>query len=327
MFVDRVKIYAKAGDGGPGCASFRREKYVPMGGPDGGNGGNGGSVVLRVDPNTNNLTDLLYESRLIARRGGHGSGARKHGRSAEDRVVKVPPGTSVRRLPDRELVADLVTPGEDFILCQGGRGGRGNAVFRSSTHQAPREFDVGAPGEEGNFELELKTVADVGFVGWPNAGKSTLLTRLSHAHPKVAAYPFTTLHPVVGAMDLPGYRSIRLADVPGLVEGAHRNVGLGHGFLRHIERCRALVLLIDMAGTDGREPVNDYRQLLKELKLYNPAILDKPRIVVANKMDCPESAPKLADFKRRCRIKALPLSAEKGEGLDELRRCILDLVG
>jgi GTP-binding protein len=322
MFVDRVKIFAKAGDGGSGCVCFRREKFVPRGGPDGGNGGDGGSVILRVDPHTSHLSDLLYQPRLIGGRGGHGHGKKQHGRSAPSLIVKIPPGTVVRRLPEGHLVADLVVPGEEFILCKGGRGGRGNAVFRSSTHQSPREFDVGHPGEEGDFQFELKTVADVGLVGFPNAGKSTLLSRLSHAHPKIGPYPFTTLHPVVGTMEFEDWGKLTVADIPGLVEGAHRNVGLGHGFLRHIERCRCLVVLLDMGGTEGRDPRYDYETLLKELELYNPLILRKPRLVVANKMDAPGADEHLRRFKRKFRLKPLPISSEKGDGLDDLRAAL-----
>ncbi len=326
MFVDRVQIEAKAGDGGHGCVCFRREKYIPNGGPDGGNGGDGGNVILRVDKDTQHLRDLLYRPRLIARNGGNGSGKKKHGKSAEDLVMKVPPGTVVRSLPEHELVADLVAVGQEFILCAGGRGGRGNAVFKSSTHQAPREFDFGAPGENGRFEMELKMVADVGIAGFPNAGKSTLLTKLSKARPKIAPYPFTTLQPVVGTVEYEDYKTLRIADIPGLVEGAHENVGLGHGFLRHIERCRLILLVIDMAGTDGRDPRDDYRQLLKELELYSPEILKKPRLVVANKMDCEESKEYLKRFKRKYRIAILPISADKGAGLDDLRKLLYNKV-
>jgi GTPase len=326
MFVDRVKIYAKAGDGGRGCVSFRREKYEPRGGPDGGNGGYGGNVVLRVDSDTNHLSDFLYKPRLIARSGQPGSGKKQQGRAAEDLVLKVPPGTVVKRLPEDQLVADLVTIGEDFILCAGGRGGRGNYTFKSSTHQAPREFGPGEPGEEGEFRLELKTVADVGIVGYPNAGKSTLISKISKAHPKVAAYPFTTLHPIIGTVEYADFKTLRIADIPGLVEGAHENVGLGHDFLRHIERCKLLLILLDMAGTDGRDPRDDYSQLLKELELYNPAILEKPRIVVSNKMDKPESAENLKKFKRKHRVPILKLAAEKGDGLEELREVLYNAV-
>jgi GTPase len=321
MFVDRVKIYAKAGDGGNGCVSFRREKFIPKGGPDGGNGGWGGSVILKVDPDTNNLVNLLYQSRLIAKRGEHGRGKQQHGKSAPNLVVKIPPGTLVKQLPEGEPVADLVVPGEEFILCEGGRGGRGNTTYRSSTHQAPREYQSGHPGEEGEFELELKTVADVGIIGFPNAGKSTLITRLSRAHPKIAPYPFTTLSPIIGTVEFEeDFSTLRIADIPGLVEGAHENVGLGHGFLRHIERCKALLILIDMAGTEGRDPRADYGNLLKELELYNPELLEKPQFIVANKMDLEESAENLKAFRKKYRgKKVIPISADKREGLELLR--------
>lgn len=324
MFVDHVKIQAKAGDGGRGCVSFRREKYIPKGGPDGGNGGYGGNVVLRVDSDTNQLSDLLYRPRLMARSGEPGHGKKQHGRNAEDLVVKVPPGTVIRRLPEGGMVADLVTINEDFILCAGGRGGRGNATYKSSTHQAPREFTPGAPGEEGYFELELKMVADVGLVGYPNAGKSTLITRISKAHPKIASYPFTTLTPVIGTVEYPDYQTLRVADIPGLVEGAHQDVGLGHDFLRHIERCRMILLMLDMAGIDGRDPREDYQQLLSELELYNPAILKKPRIVVANKMDQPQALENIRKFKRKYRIDPLRISADLGENLDSLREALYE---
>lgn len=324
MFVDRVKIHARAGDGGRGCVSFRREKYEPKGGPDGGNGGDGGDVVLCVDRDCSQLSDFLYQPRLFAQKGEPGHGAKKHGKTSEDLVRKIPPGTVIRRLPDREIVADLVRVGERFILCKGGRGGRGNYTFRSSTHQAPREYGPGAPGEEGEFELELKTVADVGLVGHPNAGKSTLLSKITRAHPKIAPYPFTTLRPGVGTVEYDDFATLRVADIPGLVEGAHRNVGLGHGFLRHIERCRLLLILLDMAGTEGRDPAKDYGLLLEELKLYNPEILKKPRRVVANKMDLPSAAERLKKFKLQYRVAVIPISAEKGEGLDRLKKFLYD---
>jgi GTP-binding protein len=322
MFVDRVKIYAKAGDGGNGCVSFRREKFIPKGGPDGGNGGWGGNVILRVDPHTNQLADLLYQSRLIAKRGEHGRGKKQHGKAGADVIAKIPPGTIIRRLPEKEVVADLVKLNEDFVLCTGGRGGRGNYTFKSSTHQAPREFGYGQAGEEGEFELELKTIADVGIVGYPNAGKSTLISKISRAHPKIAPYPFTTLSPIIGTIEYEDYKTLQIADIPGLVEGAHQNVGLGHGFLRHIERCRFILILLDMAGTEGRDPREDYKQLLKELELYDPAILEKPRHIVANKMDRPESEEWLKKFKRKYRVPIVPISAERGDDLDKLLKLL-----
>lgn len=326
MFIDRVKIYAKAGDGGNGCVSFRREKFIPKGGPDGGNGGDGGNVILKVDKDTNQLSDFLYQSQLIAKRGEHGRGKKQHGKTAPNLILKVPPGTIISRLPDRELVADLVHIGEEFTLCSGGRGGRGNYTFKSSTHQAPREFGFGKPGDEGEFEMELKSIADAGLVGFPNAGKSSIISKISKAHPKIAPYPFTTLHPIIGTMEFDDYQSIRIADIPGLVEGAHENVGLGHDFLRHIERCKILLIVLDMAGVDGRDPRKDYAQLLKELEFYNPEILDKPRYIIANKMDLPEAIENFKKFRKKYRVTTLSLSAEKGTGLSELRQLLYDQV-
>jgi GTP-binding protein len=364
MFVDCQKIHAKAGDGGDGCVSFRREKYIEKGGPDGGNGGHGGDVILVADKNLNNLVDLYYKPRLQAERGGHGQGKRKQGRSGALLMVKVPCGTVIRRLeftplagcklmvkgeahlpgtdvekerrgrtikvlptppPDSDVVADLVEHGQQIVLCRGGRGGRGNCTFTSSTHQAPREFEMGELGEVGEFELMLKTIADVGFVGYPNAGKSTLLSRLTAAHPKIAPYPFTTLTPQVGVSYFDDMTTLTLADIPGLIEGAHANIGLGHDFLRHIERCRLLVLLLDMAGVDNRDPLDDYRQLLKELKLYDPAMLKKPLLIVANKMDLPAAAANLKRFKRRFRRNVVEISALENSGLEELKKTLRSL--
>ncbi|MDD2708056.1 MAG: GTPase ObgE [Verrucomicrobiae bacterium] len=318
MFVDRTKIYAKAGDGGNGCMSFRREKFIPHGGPDGGNGGRGGNVILRVDADTSQLAHLFYQSRQLAKRGEHGRGKDQYGKAGPDLIVPVPPGTIVRRVADGGVVADLVKIGEEHILCRGGRGGKGNSCYKSSVNQAPRQFEKGFPGEEGEFALELKLVADIGLVGYPNAGKSTLISKITKAHPKIASYPFTTLRPVIGTIEYEDFSKLRVADIPGLVEGAHQDVGLGHGFLRHIERCRLLVILLDMAGGDGREPWDDYKKLLKELELYNPEIMKKPRLVAANKMDLPEAVEKLPKFKRRHRGKVRPLSAEKGDGIPGL---------
>lgn len=362
MFVDKVKIRAKAGDGGNGCVSFRREKYVDRGGPDGGNGGRGGNVVLVADKNVDNLTDLYFTPRLVAKPGDHGRGKNCYGRSARDVVVKVPIGTQVFRLTrvtrrraltryhpaaatevfspttevgkpyaevtvaeseptgERELIADLVEDAQRFVLARGGNGGRGNTAFKSSTLQAPRDFEYGEPGEELDAELELKTLADVGLVGYPNAGKSTLISKLTHARPKIASYPFTTLTPNVGIITFDDdFGRVRIADIPGLIGGAHAGKGLGHDFLRHIERCKLLILLLDMAGVDGRKPHDDYRQLLKELELYNPEILDKPRLVVANKMDLPVAKKNLAAFKRKHRVRVAGISALAGEGVEKLK--------
>jgi GTP-binding protein len=361
MFVDKVKIHAKAGDGGNGCVSFRREKYVDRGGPDGGNGGRGGDIVLVADKNAGDLSDFLYQPRLIAKHGVHGRGKNCFGRNAPDVVVKVPVGTQVFRLTrvkrerapsryhpaaatevfspttevgkpyaeatvsepgpsdGRELIADLVEDGQRFVLARGGKGGRGNATFKSSTHQAPREFEYGEPGEELGAELELKTIADVGLVGYPNAGKSTLISKLTNARPKTAPYPFTTLTPNVGILAYDDFTRVRIADIPGLIEGAASGKGLGHDFLRHIERCKLLIILLDMAGVDGRKPQDDHKQLLKELEFYNPAILDKPLLVVANKMDLPEAKKKLTAFKRKHCVRVIEISALAGDGLAKLR--------
>jgi GTP-binding protein len=365
MFVDKVKIHARAGNGGNGCVSFRREKYIDRGGPDGGDGGRGGDVVLLADKNVDNLADLYFTPRVIAKDGGHGRGKNCTGRSAKDVVVRVPIGTQVYRLcpvtrqakrtryhpaaateafdpeapvglviapaetppanggttgdSDRQLIADLTEEGQRFVLARGGRGGRGNFHFKSATHRAPREFEYGEPGEELNVELELKTIADVGLVGYPNAGKSTLISKITHAHPKIAPYPFTTLAPHVGVLTCDDLKRIRVADIPGLIEGAHAGKGLGHEFLRHIERCRLLLILLDMAGVDGRKPWDDYRQLLKELELHDPALLEKAQLVVANKMDLPAARKNLAAFRRRNRVKVISISALAGEGLEELK--------
>ncbi|MCX7886491.1 MAG: GTPase ObgE [Verrucomicrobiae bacterium] len=394
--MDKVKVFVRAGNGGNGCVSFRREKYVEHGGPDGGDGGKGGDVILIADGNVSDLSDLYYAPRLIAQNGQHGRGKNCFGRNGKDVIVKVPVGTQVYALSrparvaqntryhpaaatekfdahapvglpygsarqkkrgepfpppamffgpqpssERVLLADLVEHGQRVVLARGGRGGRGNAAFKSATHQAPREFEYGEPGEELIAELELKTIADVGLVGFPNAGKSTLISKLTHARPKVAPYPFTTLSPHVGILEFDDHKRVRIADIPGLIEGAHAGKGLGHDFLRHIERCRLLLILVDMAGVDGRKPWEDYRQLLSELELHNPALLDKLRLVVANKMDLPAAKKNLAAFKRyisapsrtsnamsRGRTsqsvapRMLEVSALTGEGLEKLKLAI-----
>ncbi len=408
MFIDEIKIYARAGHGGKGCVAFRREAHVPKGGPSGGDGGGGGNVILEASHDINNLIAQFYEPRLIAKNGEHGKGKDMNGRSGKDLIIKVPCGTLVWRVPpapdevadnfeygtdeddgfdsvddpdvfepgadsatgedeevkedeetepdfdayevgtvvrgpegsmaleidlsagdegddspegeespassetadepargksklpeNRELVIDLTEHGQRFTLCAGGRGGLGNRNFATARRQAPRFAQPGEPGEEGEYWFELRIMADIGLVGYPNAGKSTLLTAISKARPKVAPYPFTTLHPQMGVMEFEDYERLTVCDVPGIIEGAHMNVGLGHEFLRHISRCKALVILLDMAGTDGREPWDDYEQLLSELRLYDPDLLERPRFVAANKMDEEPSAEKLKEFKER----------------------------
>jgi GTPase len=351
-FVDHVRIHAKAGDGGNGCCSFRREKFVPHGGPDGGDGGEGGSIILKADVHTDNLASLYYEPNVRANRGAHGQGKDKHGRNGEPLTVKVPVGTVVFRLPEQfpphmadpegensdkkapldlrnlEPLADLDEAGMEFVLCEGGRGGKGNTHFKSSTNRAPRQTTEGEPGEEGWFALELQTIADAGLVGYPNAGKSTLLGKISAAHPKVAPYPFTTLNPIVGVAHLSGYRRATVADIPGLIKGAHENKGLGHDFLRHIERCKLLLFVLDMAGSEGRDPVEDFRTLRKELKLYDLSLGRRPFAVIANKMDLPDAAANLHRFKARFRtLKVIPASANKGEGVEKIKELLKNLLG
>lgn len=331
MFVDRIKVFAQAGDGGRGCVSFRREKFVPRGGPDGGDGGRGGDVIFRADVHTDNLSNLFYEPIIKAKSGAHGQGKKKHGRAATPKVVKVPVGTVVFRDETNEShtthtsyepapIADLTRDGEEFILCQGGGGGKGNVHFKSSRNRAPVQYTEGEEGEQGHFLLELRTMADAALVGYPNAGKSTLLGKISAAHPKVAPYPFTTLHPVVGVIDFDGYRRASIADIPGLIEGAHRNVGLGHDFLRHITRCRILLFILDIAGSEGRHPIEDLQNLRREIDLYDPRLSERPWYAVANKMDLPEAAENLRALEQRFPgLEIVAISADRSDGIAELR--------
>ncbi len=391
VFVDHLKIYAKAGDGGDGCVSFRREKFVPKGGPDGGDGGKGGDVILEVDPHTDSLRALFYRQHYKAERGQHGMGHKKTGKSGKAITLKVPPGTRVYRIPppdapglahedmpetefvvedeegerfpeteaalmeeidgldedewsgeeeqedDEELdgdeptpemVADLTEVGQKFILCLGGKGGLGNQHFATPTNQAPIESSPSEPGEEGWFFLELRQIADVGLVGFPNAGKSTLLRALSNATPKVAAYPFTTLKPMVGVIEFGGFQRATMADIPGLIEGAHANVGLGHEFLRHITRCRLLLFVVDTAAVDQRDPISDLQNLRTEIKLYDEELSKRPWLIVANKMDLKEATENFGFLRSRFpRQEILPISADTGQGLDALRARLAELVG
>jgi len=334
MFVDRIKVFAQAGKGGRGSVSFRREKFVPKGGPDGGDGGRGGDVILRADRHVDNLVNLFYEPIIKAKNGGHGMGKKMAGRAGATKIVKVPVGTIVyaveraqRSTPNAEqsgiAIVDLTRDGQEFVLCRGGAGGKGNVHFKSSRNRAPRQYTEGEEGEQGYFLFELRTIADAGLVGYPNAGKSTLLRKISAARPKVAAYPFTTLHPIVGVMEMPGYRRATIADIPGLIEGAHRGVGLGHEFLRHITRCRILVFVIDVAGSEGRNPIEDLQNLRREIDLYDPALSSRPWLVVANKMDLPDTERNLRALQERFpRTKIVPTSAAKGEGIAELKKTL-----
>jgi GTP-binding protein len=332
MFVDRIKIFAQAGSGGRGCVSFRREKFVPKGGPDGGDGGRGGDVILRADSHTDNLTALFYEPIVKAKNGVHGQGKKMHGRAGVAKIVKVPTGTVVyaeeqtpnaeRRAPNAEVhpIADLTADAQEFVLCRGGAGGKGNVHFKSSRNRAPIQYTEGEEGEQGYFLFELRTIADAGLVGYPNAGKSTLLGKISAAHPKVAAYPFTTLHPHVGIVEFGDYRRAAVADIPGLIEGAHRNVGLGHDFLRHITRCRLLLFVVDTAGSEGRHPTEDIQNLRRELDLYDKRLSQRPWLIVANKMDLPGANEKLNEVRQRfASSEIVPVAAAKGEGLPELK--------
>jgi len=339
MFVDRVKVFAQAGKGGRGCVSFRREKFVPKGGPDGGDGGRGGDVILRADRHVDNLANLFYEPIVKAKSGGHGMGKKMAGRAGAEKIVKVPVGTVVWSADESkhgtsnlqsstpksdqsviDPVVDLVRDRQEFVLCRGGAGGKGNVHFKSSRNRAPRQYTEGEEGEQGHFLFELRTIADAGLVGYPNAGKSTLLRKISAARPKVAAYPFTTLHPIVGVMELPGYRRAAIADIPGLIEGAHRGLGLGHEFLRHITRCRILIFVVDVAGSEGRNPIEDLQNLRREIGLHDPALSSRPWLVVANKMDLPGAETNLRALRKRfSKIKIIPTSAAKGEGIAELK--------
>lgn len=319
-FVDRVRVYVSAGDGGNGCRSFRREKYIDKGGPNGGDGGRGGSVYLHASENTHSLLDLFYQPHRRAGHAGPGRGKQCTGRDGEDLHVTVPCGTVVRVEETGELLGEVVRAGDELLVAQGGRGGLGNMHFATPSHQAPTETTPGTKGEQKVLVLELKSVADVGLVGYPNAGKSTLLSAISPARPKIAAYPFTTLNPVIGTVDFEGYTRLRVADIPGLIEGAHEGIGLGHDFLRHVERTAFLVILLDMAGSDARSPLADYRSLKKELKLYSKELAAKPCMVVANKMDLPDAEGHYKEFVRRAKIRPLRISAAAGLGLDEFKR-------
>jgi GTP-binding protein len=341
MFVDRVKVFAQAGTGGRGSVSFRREKFVPKGGPDGGDGGRGGNVILRADRHVDNLANLFYEPLIKAKNGGHGMGKKMSGRAGADKIVKVPVGTVVwpakeekhptstseqSAIGNRQSaipLVDLARDEQEFALCRGGAGGKGNVHFKSSRNRAPRQYTEGEEGEQGHFLLELRTIADAGLVGYPNAGKSTLLRKISAARPKVAAYPFTTLHPIVGVIEFPGYRRATVADIPGLIEGAHRGVGLGHEFLRHITRCRVLIFVVDVAGSEGRNPVEDLQNLRREIDLYDSTLSSRTWFVVANKMDLPGAKKNLKTLQERFpKLQILPTSAAKGEGIDDLKQAL-----
>jgi GTP-binding protein len=321
MFIDEAKILVQAGDGGRGCVSFRREKFVPKGGPDGGDGGKGGDVVLQADPNLSTLLDFRYKRRYAAERGEHGRGSDQKGRGGEDCIIRVPLGTVVRSTDSGAEVADLVSPDQRFIAAHGGRGGRGNARFKSPTQQAPRYAQPGEAGETRWLSLELKLLADVGLTGLPNAGKSTLLARISAAHPKVAPYPFTTLVPQLGIVRLRDERSCVVADIPGIIAGAHEGKGLGHQFLRHIERTRLLLHLVDLTSSGERDPILDFDTVNRELLAYASGLAEKPQVVVATKMDVPSAKLTWEHFQATMAargFRTIAISAVTGEGIGTL---------
>ena len=325
MFVDEVDIHIKAGDGGRGSLSFRREKFVPKGGPDGGNGGAGGSVFVVADPHRNTLVHFRFNPDYKAQRGGNGAGALRTGRGGRDLEIPVPVGTLVFKIDpetgEKQQAADLTVVGQRVLLAQGGRGGLGNAHFATSTNRAPRKVQPGEPGLEFELHLKLKLLADVGLVGYPNAGKSTLISVISAAKPKIAAYPFTTLTPNLGVVALSGDRDFVVADVPGLIEGAHEGHGLGHQFLRHIERTKVIIHLVDVSSASGRDAVEDFDTIRKELELYNPELLKKPHLVAANKIDAVDDPKRVTALEKRAKklkLKFFQISAVAGTGVKEL---------
>ena len=328
MFVDQVKIYVKGGDGGNGMVAFRREKYVPNGGPAGGDGGRGANVIFEVNEGLRTLMDFRYQRHFKATRGEHGMSKGMHGRGAQDMIVKVPPGTVVMDAETNEVLADLVEHGQQAIIAKGGRGGRGNTRFATPTNPAPEIAENGEPGQERDVVLELKLLADVGLVGFPSVGKSTLLSVVSSAKPKIAEYHFTTIVPNLGMVETEDGRSFVMADLPGLIEGASEGVGLGHQFLRHIERTRVIVHVIDMAATEGRDPFEDYLTINAELKEYNLRLTERPQIIVANKMDMPEAEENLQKFKEQLEedYPIFPISAVIRKGLRELLFSVADKI-
>ncbi|MBR2564987.1 MAG: GTPase ObgE [Paenibacillus sp.] len=331
MFVDKAKIYVKAGDGGDGLVSFRREKYVPEGGPAGGDGGRGADIIFRVDEGLRTLMDFRYQRHFKAPRGEKGRNKSRHGASAENMVVRIPPGTVIVDEDSGEILADLTRHGQQVVVAKGGRGGRGNIRFATPKNPAPELAENGEEGEERYIVLELKVMADVGLVGFPSVGKSTLLSVVSAAKPKIGAYHFTTITPNLGVVDVGEGRSFVMADLPGLIEGAHEGVGLGHEFLRHVERTRVIIHVVDMSGSEGRDPFEDWQKINDELRLYNPVLAERPQVVAANKMDMPESEANLEQFLQQVRevkpdIEVMPISSLTRHGIQELLFRAADLL-
>ncbi|MDD4334935.1 MAG: GTPase ObgE [Desulfotomaculaceae bacterium] len=328
MFFDKAKIYVKGGDGGNGCVAMRREKYVPDGGPWGGDGGRGGDIIFRADEGLRTLVDFRYKRHYKAERGRHGEGKNMHGASGGDLVIRAPAGTLIRDDDTGELIADLVNNGQEIVVARGGRGGRGNARFATANNKAPKMAEKGEPGEERWLNMELKLLADVGLVGFPNAGKSTLISRVSAAKPKIANYPFTTITPNLGVVRVGDERNFVIADIPGLIEGAHAGSGLGHDFLRHLERTRLFIHVLDTAGSEGRDPVDDFLVINRELSLYNPTLGEMPQVIAANKMDLADAVDNLSRLKEACGsdYEIFPVSAATGEGLDKLIYRVAELI-
>lgn len=332
MFVDKTKIYVKGGDGGDGLVAFRREKYVAMGGPAGGDGGHGGDVIFRVDEGLRTLVDFRYQKHFKASRGEKGRNKSQHGANAEHMIVRVPPGTVVIDDDTQEVVADLTRHGQEVVIAKGGRGGRGNMRFATPANPAPELAEHGEEGQERWVALELKVMADVGLVGFPSVGKSTLLSVVSSAKPKIGAYHFTTITPNLGVVDIGDGRSFVMADLPGLIEGAHEGVGLGHEFLRHIERTRIIIHVVDMAGTEGRDPFDDWVKINDELRQYNEKLAERPQIVAANKMDMPQAEENLEAFREQVRalkgdeIEVMPISSLTKQGVQELLYKAMDML-
>ena len=326
QFVDCVTVHVRAGNGGNGSASFRREAHVERGGPDGGDGGRGGHVVFRGDRNEDSLIRLYYSPRVFAEDGAAGRGQQMHGRNGTDQIVHVPCGTSIHDAESGALLFDITEDGQEVVAARGGKGGLGNVHWKTATHQAPTECTPGDPGGEFRLRLELKVIADLGLVGFPNAGKSSLLAALSSAHPKIATYPFTTLNPIIGAVGFPDFSQVTIADIPGILPGAHAGVGLGLEFLRHLARSKALIFVVDAAGSEGRTPWSDYRALRREIRLHDPALLKRPILLVANKMDLPAAAANIERLRRSARREAIPVSTVSGEGLPGLRDRIQALI-
>ncbi len=322
MFIDEAQIWVKAGDGGNGCVSFRREKFVPKGGPDGGNGGKGGNVYFQAMENLDTLMDFAGKHHWQAKNGQPGSSNNKYGANGQDLVISVPPGTLIYDVDLNLLLKDLNEIGLKVCVCRGGKGGRGNKAFATATNQTPRNTEPGKAGQERNIRLELKLIADVGLVGMPNAGKSTLISRTSGARPKIADYPFTTLEPVLGIVELSDFRRFVIADIPGLIEGSHKGAGLGIEFLRHIERTRIIVHLLDIMPVNGSDPAENYKAIRQELKLYSKALAQKPEVIVANKIDLNPDGKKVRDLKKKLRKMVYPISAVTGKGIKELRELL-----